>query len=161
MVERPAHDPLLYARSFADVYDAWYGDLDDPAHLVAAVSALRASAEVLELGSGSGRLTRPLADAGHRVIALDASIALLRRDTSMARRVGADMAALPIADESVDIVIVAWNTFFNLDTLDAQDTCLQNIARVLKRGGHFAIEALHRNARSDDDMDDAGAPDRS
>lgn len=74
--QRP--DPRLYARSFADVYQDWYGDLDDPAVMVQAFTArCSPGARMLELGSGTGRLATPLHDAGFVVMALDASPAML------------------------------------------------------------------------------------
>ena len=136
-------DPTLYARSFADVYDRWYGDLDDPSHLVAAcASRSQPGSLVVELGSGTGRLALPLSAAGYRVVALDASESMLRQSPAGPLNVGADMTAIPIAAGAADLVIVAYNTLFNLDSCSAQARCLSEIARCLCPGGLVGIETF-------------------
>ena len=54
-------DPGTYGRSFADVYDSWYGDLTDPTATVAFIRRFGRSLALLELGVGSGRLAEPAA----------------------------------------------------------------------------------------------------
>jgi 16S rRNA A1518/A1519 N6-dimethyltransferase RsmA/KsgA/DIM1 with predicted DNA glycosylase/AP lyase activity len=49
-----------YGDVFADVYDAWYHDLDDVDAVVSFVSSFAKSNRVLELGVGTGRLAIPL-----------------------------------------------------------------------------------------------------
>ena len=64
-------------------------------------------ATVIDLGSGSGRDARRLAESGHTVIAVDASLALLRHclaNAAPAQRilgVNADLLDLPFASGSV------------------------------------------------------------
>lgn len=141
----PTHpsDPGLYARSFVDVYADWYGDLDDPSHLVAAVRArCAAGATVVELGSGTGRLALPLFDAGFRVLAVDISFAMLTRAGRGPTLLQADITALPLRDRSADVVVVAYNTLFNLPSRALQQQCFDEVARVLRPGGSLAIEAF-------------------
>ena len=136
-------DHGLYARSFADVYDAWYGDLDDPAHVVDAVAQHRQPpATVLELGSGTGRLATPLAQAGFHVIALDISQPMLAMADAEAHAVAADMTTLPARTKSVDVVLVAYNTLFNVSNRDLQRQCISEAARVLTDDGWLAVEAF-------------------
>ena len=66
-------DPRAYGRSFADVYDAWYHDVSDLSGTLAVVERFAGDGPVVELGSGTGRLARPLADAGRQVVGVDAS----------------------------------------------------------------------------------------
>lgn len=136
-------DPQLYARSFADVYDAWYGDLDDPATIVAAFAArLAPAATIVELGSGTGRLAGPLAQAGFNVLALDASPTMLAQDRSSLSRIAADMASPPLRQGSAAGVLIAYNTFFNLPGREAQQACLDEASRVLAAGGMLAIDVF-------------------
>jgi len=136
-------DPQLYARSFFDVYDDWYHDLDDPRVMVDALRLQSGQgAFVVELGSGTGRLSTPLHDAGFRVVALDASADMLAFAPSGPSPVAGDMAVLPLATACADAVLVAYNTFFNLASRAQQLMCFREIARVLKATGVVAIEAF-------------------
>lgn len=137
------HDPLLYARSFGDVYDGWYGEMDDPARVVEAFrNRLASGSALLELGSGTGRLAGPLASAGFEVIALDASIELLAGSPSGPHSVAADMAELAVRTRSVDGAFVAYNTLFNLAGAHLQAQCLREVRRAVRAGGVLAIEAF-------------------
>lgn len=139
---RPS-DPQLYARSFADVYQDWYDDLDDPAVMVQAFRRRCAKgACIVELGSGTGRLASPLHDAGFNVIALDASREMLRLAAAGPRPIAGDMAAMPLASDSADAVLIAYNTLLNLDSHEQQQRCFAEMARVVRPGGVAAIESF-------------------
>lgn len=141
--ENSAADPGLYGRSFADVYDEWYGELDDPALLVAAVrDRCRPGALILEAGSGTGRLATPLHDAGFRIVAVDASLAMLSAAPDGPSPVAADMSVLPLANGVADIVLIAYNTLFNLPSQAQQDRFVGEAARVLCPGGQLVVEAF-------------------
>ena len=151
--------PDTYGRRFADVYDDWYQNVSDAGATVTTVSALAGGGPVLELGVGTGRLALPLAACGVPTVGIDASGEMLRvlrtkpgADTFPAVR--ADMAALPFAPASFAVVFVAYNTFFNLWTAEAQRACLRSVARCLRPDGLFVLEAFVPG-------DDADAPDQS
>lgn len=153
-----SQDPGLYARSFGDVYDDWYSDLDDPALLVAAFAKrLPAGATIVELGSGTGRLAVPLSDAGFDVIALDISDAMLRSAPEPLPSLAADIANVALANNCADAVLIAYNTLFNLDDLRAQQRCLDETARILRSGGLLAIEAFVLPTDEHDRPTDFGA----
>lgn len=159
------HDPARYGDAFADVYDDWYGELFDTDAAVEALAALAGPGPVLELGVGTGRLAVPLALRGLTVIGVDGSQAMLDR---LAAKPGgdrvhpllADMADLfdespggtrlgPDAEGAFRLVFAAYNTFFNLDSDDAQRRCLAQCARLLAPGGGLALEAF---VPTDDDV---------
>jgi len=134
-------DAQLYARSFVDVYDDWYGDLDDPAAIVQAFQKrIPAPATILELGSGTGRLAAPLADAGYSVVAIDSSAAMLHQSLPGPDSVAADMQTIPLQESAIDGVLIAYNTLFNLAAPGAQQSCLAEISRVLVDGGLLALD---------------------
>src|SRR6186713_2016600 len=86
-----------------------------------------AGRRALDLACGSGRYARILAAAGAtQVVAADFSMAMLARVTT-GYRVRADLASLPFADGSFDLVLsgLAIGHAANLST------CLREIARVL------------------------------
>ena len=139
--------PSRYGDSFADVYDEWYDDVSDATATTAFVNRFGESQRVLELGVGTGRLSSPLAAAGHGVIGVDASLLMLDRFRDVEAPhvsipVGADMAILPFAPESFDTVLVATNTLFNLNEPGDQQACFAECRRVLRLGGRLIVEAM-------------------
>ena len=97
---------------------------------------------VLELGCGSGLLTRFLVDAGHRVVATDASPAML----DLAREVapGAeDIRPLVLPDDPVpecDAVVSVGHVLSYLPDETAVERALEAAADALRPGGVFAID---------------------
>lgn len=136
--------PDRYGESFADVYDEWYDDVSDAEATAAFIDRFGDHQRVLELGVGTGRLSTPIAQHGHAVVGIDASVSMLERfrSTDGATAVGADMAALPFADGRFDSVLVATNTLFNLHSEPAQAHCLTECRRVLRLGGRLIVEAM-------------------
>ena len=151
------YGPETYGEHYADVYDDWYGEggrmaiseVGTPDEVAAGIVALADGGPVLELGVGTGRLALPLADRGLAVTGLDASPAMLERlrakpGADRLTLVECDMAApVPeMADGSFAVVLVGFNTFFNLTTADAQASCVAAVARLLRPGGRFVVEAF-------------------
>jgi SAM-dependent methyltransferase len=105
---------------------------------------------VLELGVGTGRLAVPLAvagrDRGVTVAGLDASQAMLDRlaardpDRLVEPHLGNMSGPLPRGPYR--LVIVAYNTLFNLTSPALQATCFREVATVLTPGGRFVVEAF-------------------
>ncbi len=46
------------------------------------------------------------------------------------------------ADGSFAVVLVGFNTFFNLTTAESQASCVAAVARLLRPGGRFVVEAF-------------------
>jgi ubiquinone/menaquinone biosynthesis C-methylase UbiE len=99
---------------------------------------------VLEVCCGSGRITLPVAKAGHQVVALDYSSALLDAMKSK-------MGALPITPVQADMrsfsldarfpfAFISYSSFQQLLTLDDQMQCLRTIHRHLQPGGVLALD---------------------
>jgi SAM-dependent methyltransferase len=92
---------------------------------------------ILELGSGTGKLTRTLAELGHEVIASDPSAAMLSQlqpSTFQARAVVARAEQIPLSTSSVGLVVSA-QAFHWFDA----DRALPEIARVLRPGGILSL----------------------
>lgn len=145
------YDASTYGDRFADVYDDWYGEVTDITACTERLAALAAEAgggPVLELGIGSGRLALPLAERGIEVHGIDASsamLALLRAKPGGAdlHVTHGDMAALDLVDPpAFAVVFVAFNTFFNLGSIDEQQRCLDRVAALLAPRGQFVVEAF-------------------
>jgi SAM-dependent methyltransferase len=141
------YDHRSYGDGFADVYDEWYADVTDVGATVTRVVELAGGGgRVLELGVGTGRLAVPMADAGLAVVGIDSSEAMLAKlsQRDPARRVDAvcgDITGdLPVGP--FDVVLVAYNTIFNLLGEHDQPRLFQHVAERLAPGGAFVVEAF-------------------
>jgi SAM-dependent methyltransferase len=97
---------------------------------------------VLELGCGSGRLTRHLLDAGHRVVATDASPAMLALAGELLPD-AEDVRLLTLPDEPLppaDAVVSVGHVLNYLADLEAFERALVAIADALRPGGILAID---------------------
>jgi SAM-dependent methyltransferase len=97
---------------------------------------------VLELGCGSGLLTKYLVDAGHRVIATDASPAMLELARQTAPE-AEDIRVLVMPDDPMpacDAVVSIGHPVSYLDTEAAVLRALTNAADALNPGGVYAID---------------------
>jgi SAM-dependent methyltransferase len=95
----------------------------------------------VDVGCGEGRLTRALAEAGHRVVGADTAGALVEAALSHPGRapaVVADATRLPFPDGCADLVIA----FMCLHDFDDMPAAVAEAARILTPGGRLAV-ALH------------------
>ncbi len=141
------YDHRSYGDGFADVYDDWYADVTDVDATVARMVELAgAGGRVLELGVGTGRLAVPMAEAGLSVVGVDSSEAMLaklseRDPAGLVDAVRGDITSdLPIGP--FDVVLVAYNTIFNLLGEHDQPRLFQHVAERLASGGAFVVEAF-------------------
>jgi ubiquinone/menaquinone biosynthesis C-methylase UbiE len=140
-----SEDPQRHARSFGGVADAY--DRGRPSYPDAAVAWLVGDhpVTVLELGAGTGKLTQRLVAAGHDVHATEpdeAMLEILRRRLPDVRTSATGAEEIPVADQSVDVVVAAQC----LHWFDA-DKALSEVARVLRPGGHLAAVWNERDER--------------
>jgi SAM-dependent methyltransferase len=145
------YDASTYGDRFADVYDDWYGDVTDADACADALAELVRDAgggPLLELGVGSGRLALPLRALGVDVHGIDSSAAMVERlrakpgGTEVTVTIG-DMAELDLVDAGpFAVVVVAFNTLFNLGTAALQQRCVDRVASLLRPGGCFVVEAF-------------------
>lgn len=97
---------------------------------------------VVELGCGSGLLTRHLVEAGHRVLATDASPAMLE----IARDVVGEaegLVRLVLPDDPIpraDAIVSVGHVLNYLPTAEAIDRALVRIAEALLPGGVVALD---------------------
>jgi SAM-dependent methyltransferase len=96
---------------------------------------------VLELGCGSGLLTRHLVEAGHQVVATDASPAMLALTRETAP--GADVRPLVLPDEPLpecDAVVSVGHVLNYLSDEAAIERALVAAADAIRPGGVFALD---------------------
>ena len=138
-------DSIDWAR-LADLYDTYVKtELDIPFFLN---ETRKVSGEVLELMSGTGRVSIPLIQAGLRLTCVDASaemLAILR--TKLAERnLSApvhwmDVRALEI-DKRFDLIFIPFHSFAELPSTEGQSQTLARIREHLADNGRF-ICTLH------------------
>lgn len=133
------------ARSFGPLAEAY--DRGRPSFPADAARWLvgRDAATVLELGAGTGKLTRELVAQGHDVHASDpdaAMLAVLKRHLPDVPTSECAAEDIPLPDRSVDVV-VAGQSFHWFD----HERALPEIARVLKPGGAVAAAWNNRDAK--------------
>ncbi|MEU8513492.1 class I SAM-dependent methyltransferase [Kitasatospora sp. NPDC048722] len=127
----------LRARSFGAAADAYQqGRPGYPPALIGS-AVPREARRVLDLGAGTGKLTRLLVDAGLDVVAVEPDGAMrdqLAAAVPKAAVRGGSAERIPLPDGSVDAVVVAqaWHWF-------DQGAAVPEIARVLAPGGTLAL----------------------
>jgi SAM-dependent methyltransferase len=140
----PPEDPY-YRRDLALVHHRGFGfhAAACAPGIVALLDPVRSrNGLVLELGCGSGLLTRELTAAGHRVIATDASPAMLDLARSHAPD-AEDIRPLVLPGDvlpQADAVVSVGHVLSYLPDEHAIDQALTAIARALRPGGLFAID---------------------
>jgi SAM-dependent methyltransferase len=93
--------------------------------------------DVVDVGAGTGKLTRRLAAAGHRVVAVDPAREMLEqlgRVLPGVRALVGTAEAIPLPDGSADVVVAA-QAFHWFD----HGPALREAARVLRPGGTFGL----------------------
>ncbi|WP_436702041.1 class I SAM-dependent methyltransferase [Nocardioides sp. BYT-33-1] len=134
--------PGLCFGSVAEAYDR--GRPGYPREAVAWLTGEEPLA-VLELGAGTGKLTEHLVALGHDVHATDPDPRMLDRLGTRLPELRVSQTAaeeIPAADATYDVVIAA-----DADEWFDSERALPEIARVLKRGGTFAIVRNVRDER--------------
>ena len=139
MPDAPYYKPdlaLVHHRGFG-----FHADACAPGILGHLAPVLERGGTVLELGCGSGLLTRHLVDAGHRVIATDASPAMV--ELAAATVPDADVRRLTLPDDPLpgaDAVVAVGHVLNYLPDTAAIERALIATCAALRPGGVLAID---------------------
>jgi SAM-dependent methyltransferase len=128
-------------------------DLAAPANLLADAfyldEARRRRGAVLDLASGTGRFSIPLAQAGIEVVGGDISPAMLTQARRRAAEVPInipflqmDMRDFDLPDHRVGLIFIAANSILHLQQDSDFRRCFRAIARHLAPGGAFVFDAF-------------------
>lgn len=116
--------------------------------LILARTGLVPGWRVLDVACGAGRHARAFEAAGARCVGLDLSAALLRvaRTVTGAPLVRADMRALPVRPESMDLTVNLFTSFGYFER-DAEHTAaLHEMVATVRPQGWFVIDFLNPTA---------------
>lgn len=136
-----------YGESFADDdFEEIFAFLPDLDAMVDFLAHNAGTGPVLELGVGTGRVARPLAERGIPVDGVDVSDVMLTK----LRRAAGDLPIWPIKSDLTEftptrrysLVFCIWNTFYSLRTSEEQARCIRMVNDALLPGGLFVIEAF-------------------
>ncbi len=131
-----ANEWIAWSRTGLDSYDRFHRDAFLP--LIPRPGRL-----TVDVGCGEGRVSRDLQALGHRVLAIDLSLAMSRAAAAHPAEpvpaVVADAARLPLATDAADCAVA----FMSLHDIDDMPAAVKEIARVLTVGGHLAMAIVH------------------
>ncbi len=143
--------------AYADEYQATHGEYlgdsgflwgpegtrEDDVHALGPVEGR----DVLEIGCGAGQCSRWVLVHGGRPVGIDVSMRQLQHSRRIDQAHGvlvptlcASAAALPFADDSFDVVFSAFGA---LQFVAEAGPLVDDVARVLRRGGIFAFSVTH------------------
>lgn len=145
------HDGVLVEPGATiNAYRQWSASYDDPGNglfdldepIVYEISDALPIGTALDAACGTGRFTSHLVERGHRVIGVDNSPDMLQqahRRFPTADFVLGDLHRLPLADDSVDVVVNG----LALTHVNALPPVMAEFGRVLRHGGHLIISDVH------------------
>ncbi len=133
-----------------DGYARWskiYDDAPNPLirveePVVRAMIDASPAGDALDAACGTGRHTVYLAERGHRVIGIDATVEMLEKARARVPGVDlrqGDLESLPLDDASVDLAVCA----LALSHLPDPTKAIAELARVLRPGGRLILSDLH------------------
>lgn len=144
---------LIYVRQ-AEEYDLLVSREDYQGHILPALASIRpwAGLEVVELGAGTGRLTRLLGPKARNVLALDLSAHMLAEARPTLSRAGLDNCRLiqgdgrhlPLASRVADLVIAGWTfghfvSWYRPAWRQEVERAVAEMLRALRPGGTAVI----------------------
>jgi SAM-dependent methyltransferase len=104
---------------------------------------------ILDLACGTGRIAVPLARRGFEVAGIDLSqraLAIARSEAPSLDLRHGDMRELPWDDRSFDGVVNVWTAFGYFETQEEDERVVAEVARVLRPGGVFVLDAINQSA---------------
>jgi ubiquinone/menaquinone biosynthesis C-methylase UbiE len=145
----PDHDSIY--KSEAETYDLLISKQPSLYDVIESIQPVE-GLDILDLGAGSGRLTRVLAPTAKSILAIDASEAMLQVTADKLQEAGllnwvtqvADHRKLPVHDNSYDLIVSGWSICYlgssNMPNWKENiHQVMAEIRRVLRPGGSVII----------------------
>jgi SAM-dependent methyltransferase len=144
---------------FAELYDLFYDDFTEDLEMYRGF-AERTGGPILEIGSGTGRVSLALAEGGHTIVGLELADALRAVAQHKADRaqlsdrvifIAGDMRRFKI-EQHFGLILVPLNTFLHNLTLDDQLATLACCKKHLRPGGLLVLDCFNPDpAHAEDD----------
>lgn len=135
-----------YGQSISNSYDHLYGDFVPSAAQIGVLAEFTGGGLAIEIGSGTGRVTVPLARAGIRVIGVDAAPSMASVLREKTRGLPVEAVCADAADyrapEQAALVFAVFNTFFLLASESVQERFIGCAAEMLQPGGRLVLETF-------------------
>lgn len=142
-------DSIITYEKFAKYYDAYVQNFteDIPVYL----GLCDTEHKILEIGCGTGRVLKPLLEAGHDVVGVDISREMLDiaekklkyyLENERLRLVNHNFTSAP-AHRLYDRIITTYYTFNYLTNNSDAKAFLDNVAKSLRRGGVLIIDLFY------------------
>lgn len=141
-------------RLLAETYDAVNATVRDPSGDRAFYAGLAdtCGGPVLEIGCGTGRVLLPIAEAGHEVVGVDPSEAMLaiarRRLPAGATLVCGMAESLDLPRRDFALATFPFRSFMHLETPDDQLEALGRVHAHLRPGGWVALDVFEPKLES-------------
>jgi SAM-dependent methyltransferase len=112
------------------------------------IRLLPSNARVLDCSCGTGQLAVGLAELGMRVVATDASTAMVRRTEELAEELGVSLRTLRadwqeltdhLDDASFDMVFCVGNSLHHAEGVGGRLAALESMSRLLSPGGRLVL----------------------
>lgn len=141
---------LVHRHVTSTAYAQWSATYDDPGNglfdldtpVIEEILDSLPAGDAVDAACGTGRLTVPLQQRGHRVVGLDSSEEMLtvaRRRLPSVDFVAGDLLQLPLASDSTEVLV----TGLALTHVDDLAPVFAEFARVLRPAGHLVISDVH------------------
>jgi len=104
---------------------------------------------VLELACGTGRITIPLARAGHSVTGLDISASMMNQGRRKAAAQGVDIGWVEADFRDFDLggaysfIFIPDNSVNHIETLEDLEACLRCVRRHMREDSRFALDVFN------------------
>lgn len=134
---------------FTRLYDADYGDFTADLDFYLPFAA-HSGGPILEAMCGTGRVLRPLAEAGHTVVGLDVSPAMIAEAQAKLSAVSLSAARAEVGDvrdfalpERFKLAVIAMNSFMHLDSSGDQLDALERLHAHLQPNGLLVLDLFN------------------
>ncbi len=131
--------PLDKQERYRDLYRSLRPGYEDGVSLYARLVGQHVAPEtrVLDAGCGRGGVIELYWENVRQAVGVDADLASLGEHRCLGQLVNGDLAELPFPTACFDVVLCSWV----LEHLERPDSVLNELARVLRSGGHLVVLA--------------------
>ena len=154
----------------AEIYDQNETEIKDVDFLRSLIKGKNIQ-RILEPFCGTGRMTIPLAMDGYSILGMDQAQGMLNlAQTKITKLPEAIQNKIVLGQKDVtsenwptgfDLVILAYNCFYELATPEEQEYCIEQAARALNPGGYLFIDNDHMEGELDPSWQDIGVVHKS